>query len=121
MALSRPRTSRWPAPTSAFSPAMDFKQAATRASALLGAAQDMTLKQTEFTPKGMIWRFENAAERVELRLEPRMYPDGRVVIDAVNDLTILLTMQRFKLSGEALAEPQSIELPYSLWFGEAFM
>ena len=100
---------------------MDFRQASTRVSAMLGAAQNMTLKQTEFTPKGMAWVYENDAERVELRLEPRMYPDGRVVIDAVNDLTIMLTLRRTTLSGEALAEPQSIELPYSLWFGDDFM
>jgi hypothetical protein len=100
---------------------MNVTQKSSKTNAMLNLAVGMTLTKAEMNSTGFEMIFEDTAQRVEIRFLPKMYPDGRVVIDAVNDLTIKLEVKRTQLSDPDSAVVEQIELPYSTWFGEDYM
>jgi hypothetical protein len=100
---------------------LDYQQIAPKVNALLALAAGMNLVQARLTPRGFEMIYENTEQRVEIHLYPRIYPDGRLITDAVNDLTLLVEVRRSSLAGTEKAVEERIELPYSTWFGEDFL
>ena len=100
---------------------MEYQNIAPKVNALLGLAAGMNLVQARLTPRGFEMIYENAEQRAEIHLYPQMYPDGRLITDAVNDLTILVEVRRSSLAGTEKVVEERIELPYSTWFGEDYL
>jgi hypothetical protein len=100
---------------------MDYQNIAPKTNAMLALADGMKLVQARLTPRGFEMIYENAEQRAEVHIYPQIYPDGRLITDAVNDLTILVEVRRSSLSGAEKAVEERIELPYSTWFGEDFL
>lgn len=104
---------------------MDNTKLAERISALLGAANGMALASSQLTPHGIEMDFESGDDRAEVRILPKVYTSGMVVVDAINDLTITVEVVKFrsathengKLSEERISE-ERVELPYSVWYEE---
>jgi hypothetical protein len=84
----------------------------------------MTLKLAHLTREGMEFVFENETTRTEVRIRPRVYTEGKVIVDAINDLTMVVEVNQFRIKDEQVpagAEPVGggkLELPYSTWFFE---
>lgn len=96
----------------------DYSQLALRFGELFGLAQGMNLKLAHLTKQGMELVLENATTRAEVKILPKVYTEGKVIIDAINDLTMLVQVKQYDLaSGEQVGGGQ-VELPYSTWFFE---
>lgn len=91
---------------------------------LLGLAQGMTLKLAHLTRQGIEFVFESATTRTQVRFLPQVYTEGKVIIDAINDLTMLVQVTQFELVNGQFVETAPtvgggrLELPYSTWFFE---
>jgi hypothetical protein len=100
---------------------MELQQMAPKVNSMLALAAGMNLVQARITARGFEMVYENADQRVEILLLPQIYPEGRVIMDAVNDLTIIVEVRRTLLAGVERPVEDRIELPYSIWFGEGFL
>ncbi len=102
----------------------DYSQIALRFGQLFGLAQGMHLKLAHLTKQGMEFVLESATTRTQVRLLPQVYSEGKVIIDAINDLTMVLDVQQFELQDGRVPENAKpvgggrLELPYSTWFFE---
>jgi hypothetical protein len=90
---------------------------------LLETAVGMSLVESQLQKEGFRFVYEDATHRVEILLAPKVYTDGSVIVDAINDLVIVASATRYTLEAyrrdAANANPVSqekIELPYSTWF-----
>jgi len=98
---------------------LEYQQIAPKVNELLGFAAGLNLVQAKLTKRGFEMVYEGADQRVEIHLIPQVYPEGRVIMDAINDLTIVVEVRR--TSGNEKVVEDRIELPYSIWFGEGVM
>lgn len=85
---------------------------------LFGLAQGAKLKLAHLTKQGMEFVFESATTRIEVRLLPQVYAEGKVIIDAINDLTMQVQVTQFDLTEGKAVGGGKMELPYSTWFFE---
>lgn len=104
-------------------PAPDFQALATQFEALMGLAGGRTLRQARLVEKGMEFEFQDRAERIVVSVLPRVYTEGQVIVDAINDLVLVVRMRRYAVGdgqgdAEALLEEKALELPFSTWFEE---
>ena len=100
---------------------MDIDLIMPMLNARFGWAVGLTVKSAALTKEGFSFTFEDTDQRVEILLLPKLYPEGRLVIDAVNDLTIQVEVRRQSLSGSEAPRSEKIEIPYSAWFGDSYM
>lgn len=102
---------------------MNVNLAGVKVNKILFPAKGLTLQETRFTQQGIELVFEGAGQRVEVGLVPKIYPQGRLIVDAINDLTLTVEVRRYALAGQVatLLSQEHVELPYSTWFGEDFM
>jgi hypothetical protein len=103
----------------------NFEGAKPKVDALLGRARGMLLTQGQLTEEGYELVFQQGSARTIIRLKPTVYADGKVIVDAINDFTIEVELQTYRLSVTASGEPtmalvseETVELPYSTWFRE---
>lgn len=101
----------------------DYAALAVRCGEILNLAQGMTLKVARLTRQGLEFVFESATARTEVHVLPKVYTEGKVIVDPINDLTIVLEVKQYALDqdGQAalrLSGHGKIELPYSTWFFE---
>ncbi len=102
----------------------DYTQLAVRFGQLLGLAQGMTLKVAHLTRQGMELVFESATTRTEVRFLPKVYTEGKVIVDAINDLAMQVQVKQYELQDGRFVETAptvgggSVELPFSTWFFE---
>lgn len=85
---------------------------------LFGLAQGASLKLAHLTKQGMEFVFESATTRTEVRLLPQVYAEGKVIIDAINDLTMQIRVTQYDLADGKAVGGGKLELPYSTWFFE---
>jgi hypothetical protein len=104
---------------------MDNAKLSEQVSNLLGAAKEMMLMESHLTAHGIEMVFASNDVRAEVRILPKVYTAGMVVVDAVNDLTITVEVIKFRLGTDANGTASNakisedrIELPYSVWFEE---
>lgn len=97
---------------------VDYGKAALQFGQLCGLAQGMTLKVAHLTKQGMEFVFENETTRAEVRVVPHVYTEGKVIIDAINDLTLTVEVKQFAISDGATVGGGQVELPFSTWFFE---
>ena len=102
----------------------DYNQLALQFGQLVGLAQGARLQIAHLTKQGMEFGFENGATRTQLRILPKVYTEGKVIIDAINDLTLVVEIKQFELrDGRVINENNpsgggAVELPYATWFFE---
>lgn len=106
----------------------DYPKLAVQLGSLLGLAQGATLKVAHLTRQGLEFVFESETTRTEVRLLPRVYTEGKVIVDAINDLTLVVEVRQFPRDPAPgpRAEPERapapgggrIELPFSTWYEE---
>jgi hypothetical protein len=102
----------------------DYSELAVRFGELLGLAQGMTLKVAHLTRQGMEFVLESPTTRTEIQITPRVYTEGKVIVDAINDLTMVVQVKQYELRDGKADESASpvgggkVELPYSTWFFE---
>jgi hypothetical protein len=96
----------------------DYGALAVRFGELLGLAQGMNLKLAHLTKQGMELVFEDGVTRTEVRLLPQVYVEGKVIVDAINDLTMVLDVRQFDVKTGKEVGGGKTELPYSTWFFE---
>ena len=104
-------------------PAPDFQALATQFEALMGIAGGRTLRQARLVEKGMEFEFQDQTERIVIAVLPRVYTEGQVIVDAINDLVLVVRMRRYAVDGGqgepgALLEEKALELPFSTWYEE---
>ena len=97
---------------------VDYSQVALEFGQLFGLAQGMTLKVAHLTKQGMEFVFESATTRAEVRIVPHVYTEGKVIIDAINDLTLSVEVKQIAIADGSIVGGGSVELPYSTWFFE---
>lgn len=101
----------------------DYSQLAVQFGQLVGLSQGATLKLAHLTKQGMEFIFETGTTRTQLRIVPKVYTEGKVIIDAINDLTLIVEVNQFALN-EGRADESNpvgggkVELPYATWFFE---
>lgn len=103
----------------------DFPQVAARVNPILEATHGMTLKHAQLLKEGIRFVYEDAQRRKVIILQPKVYTDGQVIVDPINDVVLVMSASTYDLKAyqqdPTRAEPQeetNIELPYSLWFFE---
>jgi len=102
----------------------DYGQLALEFGQLMGLAQGTTLKLSHLTRQGIEFVFEGGTTRTVVRFLPRVYSEGKVIIDAINDLTMLVEVRQLELRDGQFVETVDavgggqVELPYSTWFFE---
>lgn len=96
----------------------DYSTLALQFGQLVGLAQGMNLKLAHLTKQGIELVFESATTRTEVRLLPKVYAEGKVIIDAINDLTMMVEVKQFSLGDGKEVGGGKVELPYSTWFFE---
>lgn len=107
----------------------DYAKLAVQFGSLFGLAQGMTLKVAHLTRQGMEFVFESANTRTQVRIAPHVYTEGKVIVDAINDLTLIVEVQQLELDarGQVVLDATGqarvigggkVELPYSTWFDE---
>lgn len=103
---------------------VDYAKLAMQFGELLGTAQGGTLKVAHMTKQGMEFVFENATTQTQVRIVPKVYPAGKVLVDALNTFTLLVEVKQFGLEEGQVPENAPVvgggamELPYSTWFFE---
>lgn len=85
---------------------------------LFGLAQGANLKLAHLTRQGMEFVFETATTRTEVRLLPQVYAEGKVIVDAINDLTMRVRVTQYEIKNGQQVGGGQIELPFSTWFFE---
>lgn len=96
----------------------DYSQVALQFGQLFGLAQGMNLKLAHLTKQGMEFVFENATTRAEVKFVPHVYTEGKVIIDAINDLTMKVEIKQYDLQEGKEVGGGQVELPYATWFFE---
>lgn len=96
----------------------DYSALALKFGELFGLAQGMNLKLSHLTKQGIELVFESATTRTEVKILPQVYTEGKVIIDAINDLTIIVEIKQTELSTGKQVGGGKVELPYSTWFFE---
>lgn len=96
----------------------DYATLAVRFGEVFGLAQGMTLKVAHLTRQGFEFVLENATTRAEVRVLPQVYAEGKVIVDAINDLTMVVEVKQFDLKDGSEVGGGKLELPYSTWFFE---
>ena len=102
----------------------DYSKLAVQFGQLLGLAQGAKLQVAHMTKQGMEFVFETDTTQTRLSILPQVYTEGKVIIDAINDLTIVVQMKQFELrDGRVVDETKpvgggTVELPFSTWFFE---
>jgi len=102
----------------------DYSKMALQFGQLFGLAQGATLKVAHLTRQGMEMVFEDGKTQTQVRFVPRVYTEGKVIVDAINDLTMAVEVSQFELVNGAVPEGAKpvgggkLELPYSTWFFE---
>jgi hypothetical protein len=96
----------------------DYGELALQVGQLLGLAQGMNLKLGHLTKQGMELVFEGGNKRTQLRILPRVYSEGKVIIDAINDLTLVVELEQTELETGKTVGGGKVELPYATWFFE---
>lgn len=101
----------------------DLSQNAAAVGPLLETARGMTLVDAQLLKEGFRFVFENATLRKVILLKPRVYTDGAVIVDPINDVVVQFTVTTYDAAAyrpnDAQTKPleeTSIELPYSTWF-----
>lgn len=96
----------------------DYSESALKFGELFGLAQGMTLKLSHLTKQGIELVFESATTRTEVKILPQVYTEGKVIIDAINDLTMIVETKQTELSTGKVVGGGKVELPFSTWFFE---
>lgn len=96
----------------------DYSDLALQFGQLFGLAQGASLKLAHLTRQGMEFVLESATTRIEVRLLPQVYAEGKVIIDAINDLTMQVQVTQYALTDGKPVGGGKMELPYSTWFFE---
>lgn len=96
----------------------DYSELALKFGELFGLAQGMQLKLSHLTRQGMELVFESATTRTEVKFLPKVYTEGKVIIDAINDLTMVVEIKQTELGTGKVVGGGKVELPYSTWFFE---
>lgn len=100
----------------------EFSELAPTVGMILGAATGQQLKLGMLSKKGIELMLEDDKRRTELRLMPNVYTDGKVIVDAINDLTLVLELKQYELDASGKVRRQigesRVELPFSTWFHE---
>lgn len=96
----------------------DYSALALQFGQLLGLAQGMNLKLGHLTKQGMELVFESGTTRTEVRILPRVYTEGKVIIDAINDLTLEVEVKQTELTTGNAVGGGKVELPFATWFFE---
>ncbi|MBI4672035.1 MAG: hypothetical protein HY741_10275 [Chloroflexi bacterium] len=102
----------------------DYSKLAVQFGQLVGLAQGMNLKVAHLTKQGMEFVFENATTQTQLRILPHVYSEGKVIIDAINDMTLVVQVKQFaRRDGQAFDESKpvgggAVELAFATWFFE---
>lgn len=105
--------------------AEDITQAAARVNPLLEATKGMTLVDAQLVKEGIRSVYEGGNTRKVIVLQPKVYTDGSVIVDPINDVVMVLSVSTYDATAykqdPANAQPtdqSNIELPYSLWLFE---
>ena len=103
----------------------DFTTTQKQILTLLGMAKGARLTRGQLTSIGLEMIFDGGDTRTELRFVPHVYPFDKVIVDALNSLTISVEVKQFRVSGTGNGSPkrevifeERIELPFSTWFDE---
>ncbi len=102
----------------------DYTQLALQFGQLVGLAQGAKLQVAHLTKQGMEFVFQTETTQTRLRLIPKVYTEGKVIIDAINDLTLVVEIQQYELREGRVANEDApvgggaVELPYATWFFE---
>lgn len=101
-----------------------YKAISPKVNQLLERVQGMTLVSAQIVENGFSFIYSDDQQRLLLRLLPTVYAQGKNIVDAINDMTLLLELRSFSL--DALGEGEgelvgSVEMAYSTWFGEDFL
>ncbi len=96
----------------------DYSQLALQFGQLLGLAQGANLKVAHLTKQGMEFVFESASTRTQIRIIPQVYAEGKVIIDAINDLTLKVQVEQTDIASGKAVGGGKVEMPYSTWFFE---
>ena len=102
----------------------DYSQLAVQFGQLFGLAQGDTLKVAHMTRQGMELVFEGNETQTVVRISPQVYTEGKVIIDAINDLTMRIDVTQYALVNGKLPDAAekvgggTMELPFSTWFFE---
>jgi len=103
----------------------DFASVASRVNPLLESTHGMTLKHAQLLKEGIRFVYEDAQVRKVIILQPKVYTDGAVIVDAINDVVLVMAVSTYDLKAyqknAANTEPleqTSIEMPYSIWLFE---
>ncbi len=106
----------------------NFTKLSEQTSVLLGLAKGMLLNVARMTPSGIEMIFESSDSRTEIRFVPNVYTVERVIVDAVNALTIRVRVKKFQLKASGNGAPtmtqvfdEQVELPLSTWLGEDYL
>jgi hypothetical protein len=105
-------------------PYTSYKAISPKVNQLLERVQGMTLRSAQIVENGFSFIYEDDQQRILLRLLPTVYTQGKNIVDAINDMTLLLEARGFSLDAAGEDEGQllgSVELAYSTWFGEDFL
>jgi hypothetical protein len=96
----------------------DYSQRALQFGQLLGLAQGAHLKLAHLTRQGMEFIFESATTRTQVKIIPQVYAEGKVIIDAINDLTLRVEVEQTDIASGEQVGGGKVEMPYSTWFFE---
>lgn len=96
----------------------EYNQLALRFGELFSLAQGATLKVAHMTRQGMELVLESPETRTEIRLLPKVYAEGKVIVDAINDLTMVVQVTQYDRTTTQEVGGGKVELPYSTWFFE---
>lgn len=96
----------------------EYSDLALQFGQVFGLAQGMTLKVAHLTKQGMEFVFESATTRAEIKILPQVYTSGKNIIDAINDLTMIVQVSQTDLATGNAVGGGTVELPFSTWFFE---
>lgn len=102
----------------------DYNNLALQFGQLIGLAQGSKLQVAHLTKEGMEFVFTNDATQTRLRMVPKVYTEGKVIIDAINDLTLIVEIKQFEMNQGRVVDENTpigggtVELPYATWFFE---
>lgn len=104
-------------------PQSDFERARADVERVLGPAGGRVLSEARLLPHGIELVFQDKQEQVQVNIRPKVYTDGKVIVDPINDLVLVLRVRRYALPKDKAGEPtlveeNTVELPYSTWFEE---
>jgi hypothetical protein len=105
-------------------PYLSYTQVAPRVNELFKLIPGLAVKRAEIVPEGLLFVFESSTERFFLKIIPKVYTEGKNIVDPINDITTLYKVQRQPITAtgeEGLTEVGSVELAHSAWLGESFL